>query len=132
MQRIAIICVTLASMVLLASSTRSSLANGAAVRRSHETYALLYVTSDPPGASVTSTNDGQTLDDGSGTPSQTLFRRSHFPYGDQPIGLLIYATCFKPAFKRVNINRWYGTIVDAQSNPNVVRVALDRLTNCTP
>jgi hypothetical protein len=120
------------SVILLLAASDSYAGCRCSLRKYHETYAVLYVTSEPSGATVVSTSDGQTLDDGTGTPSRTLFKKSRFPYADQPIGLLVYAACSKPSFQRVTVNRWYRTVAEAQGNPNVVRVTFNSYSSCTP
>ncbi len=86
-----------------------------------ESYAFLYVASSPAGATVTSTLDVLTLSDGTGTRTEVMFIKSRFPYREQPVGLIVYKDCFRPAFERVTINRWNRTKEEARANPHQVR-----------
>jgi hypothetical protein len=97
-----------------------------------ETYSYLYIVSDPPGASVTTTNDGLAFDDGTGTPAAMLYRRSNYPYDRQPIGVLVYKPCFEPSFQRIDVNRWYRQQADATLNPIQVHAKLAPLSRCVP
>lgn len=97
-----------------------------------ERYATLYVASDPPGAVITSTSDGQTLSDLGGTPTVVTFIKSKFPYSEQTIGLLTYKECFRPSFDRITINRWYRTPEEAKINPHQLRPTLVRILDCKP
>jgi hypothetical protein len=83
-------------------------------------YAVLYVASDPPLAEVISTNDGQHLDDGTGTPSETIFTRDHMPYPGGELGLLVYRECYRPFFQFVKIDKWYDDLETARINGNNV------------
>ena len=94
-------------------------------------YAVLYVASDPEGAEVISTNDGQALGSDTGTPIRVVFDRQSYPYGGDPIGLLIFKACYRPVFQRVTIDRWYSKIYDADVNANNVRPRLVPYANCS-
>ena len=94
-------------------------------------YADLYTMSQPPGAQVIALNDGQSIDDGTGTPAEVLFERSHYPYGTA-LRLLFYKECYRPVFQTINIDRWYETSDEAKKKPNRIYINLTKLTNCVP
>jgi hypothetical protein len=93
-------------------------------------YAVLYVASDPPGAEVVSTKDGQHFDDGTGTPSETIFTRDHFPFWNSQVGLLIYKDCYRPVFEFVTIDKWYDNLEEARINGNNVTPRLSAVPTC--
>jgi hypothetical protein len=92
--------------------------------------AILYIATEPPGAEVVSVDDGQHLDDGTGTPTEVLFHRANFPYSSDSIKLLIYKDCYRPDLRVVTIDRWYGSIDEARLNGNNVRPRLAAVANC--
>lgn len=97
-----------------------------------ERYAVLYIASAPAGAVVISTLDGTTFSDAAGTPTEVMFIKSKFPFGASPVGLLVYKDCYRPAFGRISINRWYRTKEEARIYPHQYRPALEKIQVCTP